>query len=296
MFLEEHVGAKLKDSTAHGYADFLKRLVLPKIGKLKTDQVSNADIARLHHELKNSPYQANRVLAVVSKMFGWAERHGYREGGTNPAKHVERYRESKRERFLSSAEYGSLADALAQAEADGSVSPFSIAAVRLLVFTGARLSEILTLKWEHVDFERALLLLSDSKTGQKAIPLPAPALEVLTSIPRVENNPYVICGAKPDAHLVNLQKPWRRIRKAAGLDDVRLHDLRHSFASAAAATGASLPLIGKMLGHTQAQTTQRYAHLADDPVRAAGEKAGAWITSAMTGGKDAEIVKLRDEN
>jgi integrase len=170
-----------------------------------------------------------------------------------------------------------------------------VAAIRLLVFTGARRNEILTLKWEHVDFERACLRLPDSKTGAKTVHLNPPALELLTSLPRVEGNPYVIPGERAGAHLVNIEKPWRRIRARAGLEGVRLHDLRHSFASFGAGAGLGLPIIGALLGHTQAATTARYAHLAADPLKQANDLIGARIAAAMTGhGKDeAEVVSLR---
>ena len=156
-----------------------------------------------------------------------------------------------------------------------------IATLRLLVLTGARLSEILTLKWSYVEFDNALLRLRDSKTGQKVIYLNAPALQILSDLPRLEGNPHVICGRREGAHLANLKRPWWRIRKAAGLDDVRIHDLRHSFASVAAGSGQSLPVIGALLGHTQPQTTARYAHLAADPLRAASDAIGGRISDAM---------------
>src|SRR6516225_1871223 len=173
-------------------------------------------------------------------------------------------------------------------------SPYYAAAIKLLVFTGARLGEVLGLEWRWVDFERGEARLPDSKTGAKTLHLPPPALAVLAELPRVEGNPYVIVGGVPGAPLVNLEKPWRAIRKAAGLQDVRIHDLRHSFASIAASGGMGLPIIGKMLGHTQAQTTQRYAHLASDPVKAAAATVAQKIAAAMNGkGEGAAVVKLR---
>jgi len=223
-------------------------------------------------------------------MFNLAEKWGDRPQGSNPCRHVEKYRERKRERLLSEVELFRLGYALASY--DG--SPFVVAAVKLLVFTGARLSEVLGLRWEWIDFERGEARLPDSKTGAKTLHLPPPALEVLMNLPRVEGNPYVIVGAISGARLVNLQKPWRAIRKAAKLDDVRLHDLRHAFASVAAASGMGLPIIGKMLGHSQPATTARYAHLASDPVKAAAAAVAGKIEGAMKGeGRNAEVVPLR---
>lgn len=333
-FLSEHVDAKRKSRTAEGYRDVLERIAIPTIGTLSVADISRADIAKLHHSQKDTPYQANRLLAVLSKMFSWAERNGYRAEGTNPCKHVDRYPEQGRERYLSEHELATLADVLTKAK--GSEGDYIIAAIQLLIFTGARLGEILSLKWEHVDLEQNLLALPDSKTGKKSVYLSAPALDVLANLPRIEGNPHVICGKKEGAALVNLQKPWRRIRNKAtlklwandetlgplvkefsdtvkkgdpaladieaeakkcklsipkGLTDVRLHDLRHSFASVAASGGMSLPMIGKLLGHTQAATTARYAHLADDPIRAANEAIGEKIVAAMKG-KSGEVVKM----
>jgi integrase len=252
--------------------------------------LTRPDIARLHHELSDKPYQANRVLAFLSALFNWAEKHGFRPDGSNPCRHVEKYREGRRERFLSQAELGRLGDALREAEQDKSCSPWVIAAIRLLTLTGARRNEILTLRWEHVNEDHGCLMLTDSKTGRKVVSLNAPALAVLQAIPRLERNPYVICGERAGRHLVNLEKPWRRIRAAAKLDGVRLHDLRHSYASVAAAGGQSLVIVGKMLGHSQPATTARYAHLADDPVRAASEAVGRYIASAMNHGASGEVM------
>jgi integrase len=151
------------------------------------------------------------------------------------------------------------------------------------VFTGARLGEVLGLQWQWIDFERGEARLPDSKTGVKTLHFPPPALAVLAALPRLAGNPYVIAGAKPGAALVNVEKPWQAIRQAAGLDDVRLHDLRHAFASVAASSGMGLPIIGKMLGHTQAATTARYAHLASDPVKAAAAIVAGKIAAAMSG-------------
>jgi integrase len=292
-FLAEHVEAKRKASTAREYRRLLEHVALPAIGKKRVAEVTRQDVARLHHARRETPTEANRALACLSTMFNFAERIGWQPDGSNPCRHVEKYRQRRRERFLSAEELGRLGDALAGYDS----SPYYAAAIKLLVFTGARLGEILGLQWKWIDFERGEARLPDSKTGAKTIHLPPPALAVLAELPRVEDNPHVIVGGVKGAALVNLEKPWRVIRRAAGLEDVRLHDLRHAFASVAAASGMGLPIIGKMLGHTQAQTTQRYAHVASDPVKAAAATVADKIAAAMGGGKGDEVaatvVKLR---
>ncbi len=283
QFMAEHVRPKLKTSTAREYERTTRLNILPRIGRRPIGELKRQDVAKLHHELRDTPYQANRTLALLSKFFGWTEKHGLRSDGSNPCKHVEKYREGRRERFLSHAELGRLGDALREVEQAKACSPWVVAAIRLLTLTGARRSEILTLQWEHVSEEHGCLMLPDSKTGRKVVRLSPPALALLQATPRLEGNPYVICGEKPGRHLVNLEKPWRRIRSVAKLDDVRLHDLRHSFASVAASGGQSLVVIGKLLGHSQPATTARYAHLADDPVKTAGDAVGKHIAAAMDG-------------
>ena len=282
-FLAEHVEAKRKGRTATEYRRLLDKIILPMLGRRKVADVTRAEITKLHHANRSAPYQANRLLAVLSKMFNLAERWGLRPDSSNPCRHVEKYAERKRERMLSPAELARLGDALAVY--DG--SPYAVAAVKLLVFTGARLGEVLGLRWDWIDFDRGEARLPDSKTGAKTLHLPPPALAVLAELPRIEGNPHVIAGAREGTAWVNLEKPWRAIRKVAGLDDVRLHDLRHAFASVAAASGMGLPIIGKMLGHTQAQTTARYAHLASDPVKAAAATVAGKIAAAMTGARSA---------
>jgi integrase len=320
-FKKEHVAAKRKDRTISEYGRLLDKIIVPKLGMHNVADISRADIAKLHYSLSDTPFQANRVLAVLSKMFNLAETWGERPDGSNPCRHIERFKERRHERFLSAEELGKLGEALKKAEADYQlwqssrdnkapkggadkvridarklkgvelVSAEAIAAIRLLIFTGARVNEILTLQWEWIDFKRGNARLPDSKTGVKTIHLPAPALEVLSGLKRVEDNPYVLIGQKAKKNLVNLEKPWQIIRKMAGLADVRLHDLRHSFASTAAASGMSLPLIGKMLGHSQAQTTQRYAHLSNDPVKTATDKIATKIAHSLSG-KDKIQIKF----
>jgi integrase len=255
--------------------------ILPALGNLKLADITRADVIRLHQSMSAIPGGANRTLALVSHMLNIAEKWGLRPDGSNPCRHVEKFPANKRQRFLSETEIARLADTLAQADHERTELPSVIAAIRLLIFTGARLSEILTLRWEHVDLDNQRIVLPQSKTGKKIVYLSQPAIEVLSSIEQTSQ--YVIQGRKPGAHLVNLEKPWRRIRARVGLDDVRLHDLRHSFASIAAGLGEGLPMIGRLLGHTQAATTHQYAHLADDPVRTANERIGAAISGMMRG-------------
>ena len=232
--------------------------------------------------MKNTPRMANFCLAVLSKFMNWAEEKGLRPQFSNPVRGIRKYPENHRERFLTAEELQRLGESLdEELREHGDI--YAVAAIRLLILTGARLSEILTLKWEYVDLDRGLLLLPNSKTGKKAIVLNAAARKVLEELPRLNGNPHVICGHKEGQHLVNLQKPWRRIRKRADIEDVRIHDLRHTFASLAARQGGSLPRIGALLGHSQMQTTQRYAHLIVDDVRQLDETVGDELADMVLG-------------
>ena len=292
-YLAEHAEPKKKPSSVATDRLLLRLHILPDLGNVKAAGVTRADVARLHHAMRPTPGAANRTLALLSKMFNLAEKWGLRPDGSNPCRHIEKNRERKIERYLSAEEFARLGDVLAEAERTQTEMPSAIAAIRLLAFTGCRLSEILTLRWEWIDWERGCLNLPDSKTGRKTLYLGAPALELLNRIEREDGNHFVIRGHKAGTHLVNLRKPWHRIRKRAGLDGVRLHDFRHSFASFGAGAGLSLPMIGKMLGHTQAQTTARYAHLAADPVKRATDAVAASIAAAMNrGGSD--VVEVNE--
>lgn len=255
--------------------------IVPKLGHLKISSISREDIIGLQKTMQK--INANRMLSLLSKMLNLAEMWGYRPDGSNPCRHVKKYPENKRERFLSQAEITCLQQVLLEEETKKTEMPSVLYAIRLLLLTGCRLNEILSLAWQEVDFEKSCLFLGDSKTGKRTVYLSPPAFNLLNSIPREQDNPYVITGRKNQSHLINLQKPWQRIRNKAGLAEVRLHDLRHTFASVAASSGLSLPIIGALLGHKQTQTTARYAHLAGKTL---------WDASAQIGN---DIMRKKNE-
>lgn len=241
--------------------------------------VERRDIAELHHRFRDKPYQANRTLGVLSKMFNLAEIWGLRPDGSNPCRHVPKYREIKRERYLNQNELQRLGHVLSEVEREGTETPFVVAAFRLLILTGCRLGEIQTLKWDYITDTG--MELPDTKTGARRIPLPQPARDVLTHLPCTPGNPYVIEGKLAGRYATDLQHPWRRIRARAGLAGVRIHDLRHTYASNAVSSGMPIQMVGRLLGLSQIQTTMRYAHLADDPVRQAEEENAARLGSIV---------------
>lgn len=289
-YMEEHARPYKKPTSIVGDELNWRKHILPDLGNRKVSDIGRDDISRLILSKAATPYAANRVLALLSKSFNLAEVWGWRPNGSNPCRHVKPFREERRERFLSQVELGRLADVLAEAETAQTQPPEIIAALRLLLFTGCRMGEILTLRWCDVDFERRCLRLPDSKTGKRAVYLSAPALEVLAGLGHEDDNPHVLPGRRPGSHLVNIQDAWQRLRAQAGLRDVRIHDLRHSYASVGAGIGLSLPMLGKLLGHTQAATTERYAHLSADPLHHAADLIGASLEAAMNRRPKAPVV------
>jgi integrase len=320
-FLAEHIEPKRKPTTAALYRHAFRAYLVPELGRRSANDVARADLARLHHKLRGKPFLANRVLAVAGSMYSWAAEHGLCTEGLNPTTRIEKYQEDRRERFLSSGELERLGSALREAETAGLpwapnpanpkakhapkegnrravIGREATAAIRLLLFTGARLREILHLRWEHYDAERGLLMLPDSKTGRKTIILNAPAVSVLANLPR--DGPFVIPGEPRDGAgkfepkpRADLKRPWAAIAQRAKLEGVRLHDLRHTHASFGAGAGLGLPILGKLLGHTQSSTTARYSHLADDPLRRASERIGGTIAAALEGKKAAGLAPLK---
>lgn len=279
-FIEDYATPKLKPRTVVTYRSQIKNYVKPKIGRFKIEDVRRSDIAALHQSLRDRPYQANRVLMLLSRMFNMAELWDLRSEGTNPCRMIPKNREHSRERFLSQTELIRLGEVFANAVQNGQETPHVIAAFQLLLLTGCRLGEIQTLQWDHVTTTH--LELPDSKTGKRRIPLSNDARMILENLPYTEGNPYVIIGKHAYSHITDLERPWRRLREAAGMPELRIHDLRHTFASIAVMNGVDLLMVGKILGHSNYQTTMRYAHLADAPVRAAADKVSGLMAGAIT--------------
>jgi integrase len=308
LYMEEGVEHK-KASTLAVDKGRLERHIKPLLGRRLLSDVSHADVDRMRRdiakgktatEIRTKPRgiakvrggnaAANRVVGLLGGIFSFAMRRGLR--ADNPARGIKPYADRKRERFLSGAELAILGDTLRAFEAAGS-NQSALAIIRLLMFTGARKSEIARLKWSEVDFHRSCLRLEESKSGQKVIAIGPPALAILSQIQCVEGKPWVFPAEAGDEAFQGTEKCWRKVRKLADMPDLRLHDLRHSFASVALAAGDSLPLIGKMLGHADSKTTQRYAHLADDPVKTATDRTANAIAAALGATSLAEVIPLK---
>jgi integrase len=296
-YMDDRIRPKRKPRSAALFDGYISNHIEPALGRRTAIGVTRADVAKLHRSVgKEHPVTANRLLTVVNAAYTYGAQAGLLpETFRSPAKGIEKYRERSRERFLSESELARLGEAIRKAETTGiewaenprskqqvgktTIGPRGAAALRLLLFTGARVREILDLKWDHVDLERGLLLLPDSKTGKKTIVLAAPSIAILSGLPRAGQ--YVIAGDDPDKPRASLRPTWILVSKHAGLSGVRLHDLRHSFASVGAGSGMGLPIIGKLLGHANVSTTQRYAHLAADPLRRASDTIAGAIAQAM---------------
>jgi len=324
-------GAIKKASTVKDDLGRVEAHIKPLLGHRRVSSITSADIDRFlvavaegktrtegakagrRNPVRGGKGVATRATATLGAIFTFARRQKMRPD--NPVHGVPKYAINRTERFLTTDELERLGAATREAETTGipwevdeaaskakhlpspdnrftKISPHSAAALRLLLFTGCRLREILHLKWAHVDIERGLLFLPDSKTGKKTVVLNAPAMAVLASLDR--QGTYVVPADNPERPRSDLKRPWQAISKRAGLEGVRLHDLRHTYASFGAGSGLGLPIIGKLLGHSQAATTARYAHLDNDPVRRAAEAIGGRIAAAMEGKPSAAVLKMKN--
>ena len=280
-YMEEYASIHKKPLSVAADERSFRLVILPAIGNLPAKSIIRTDIAKMMHAHKNEPVKANRAFALVSKMLNLAEAWGIRPDASNPCRHIKKFPERPRRRYLSEEELARLGKVLRECEHNGSELSSAITALRLLIFTGCRRQEILELKWDYVDFSRECILFPDSKSGFKAIPLGDAALDVLATTPRIVGNPYVCPGVKAMRPLVGLQRVWARIRAKAGLKDVHIHDLRHTFGATGAGAGQSLHILGSLLGHKQSRTTQAYAHLAQSPQKKAVDDINSRLKQAM---------------
>jgi integrase len=284
-FEAEHL-PRLRPATAQMYRGRIKNEVVPALGRMKVAAVGFEDIDRLHRNVsRRAPYLANRLLALLSKMFALSVLWGMRS--SSPVRGVQRNQEIKRKRYLSGDELNRLTKALATYH-NAEVTD----AIRLLLLTGARKSEVLSATWSQFNFGAGTWTKPGATTKQKTdhcVPLSAPARQLLARIrERNKSAKFVFPGPGPTGHRTNLKRDWGRICREAGIVGLRIHDLRHSFAAQLASAGVGLHVVGGLLGHTQPSTTSRYAHLFDDTLRAATERVGA----VLSGTKPAEIVPL----
>ena len=226
VFYAEHVMPKLAVRTQKAYKNIIQKKLPKSFLDMPIKDVTRQNVAQLHHSLREIPTSANKVLAMLSKFFNWSEKFGYRADHSNPCRHVQKYKEKPRQRFLSPEEQKRLWYALDKAEEHGTATIYSIAALRVISLTGARLRKVLNLKWSYVDLNRKTLNLPDSKTGAKTIYLNDAAIEIIQSIPQQRGNELIFCGIRAGQPIKELQKAWQRIRSSVNLEDVRIHDLR----------------------------------------------------------------------
>lgn len=302
-----HIEKRRKATTYAGYRYALRNILVTRFGSMAAHRLTLVELERLFESLSETPATANNLLSATSSMYGFAAKRGLVPKGTNPTYGIERFTINRRDRHLSIAELERLGAALVVAETDGVpwatdieapgakhlrkdhetqrtvICPFAIAAIRLLLFTGCRLREILHLRWDQVDFEHRLLHLPDSKTGMKKVVLNAAALAILKALPRMGD--IVIMGDDPNKPRSDLSRPWKAIKRQAELENFRMHDLRHSFASVGTAGGAGLPIVAKLLGHASTQTTERYSHLDVDPLRRVSNRIAKKIAQGLDGGQ-----------
>lgn len=282
-YLREHAEPHKKASSVAQDRRLIDRRVLPALGTTKADAVTRDDVMRLHHSLCATPYEANRSLALLSKLFSLAEAWRVRPLNSNPCSHVKRFAERKRERFFSAEELGRLGKALAEAENAQTEKPGAIAAIKLLAFTGCRRGEVLALRWEDVDLEGGVLRLPDAKAGARTVALGTPAATLLAELPR--NGKHVVHSAFSSDRTLScsaLEDAWDRIRTSAKIPDARLHDLRHTVGTYGGQAGLNAFMIRDLLGHKTLAMTGRYVERDTNPMRAAADQVAGRIAAAMS--------------
>jgi integrase len=302
---------EIKQRTLEFYATILRRSIIPAIGDRDIETVDVADVRKLMASQRSaglSAARANATARTISALWAWGRTVGaIPETTKSPSAGIKLKGEVKRERMLSTEELGRLGAALYKLSEASTLHPHDAAAVRLLLFSGARLREVLSLTWSEVDLERGMIRLRTSKTGAKVIPLAAPALAVLaelrttaertaTDLSRpMPNEVFPARRAGKGVARADLKKPWTAIISEAGLEGLRIHDLRHAFASVGASANLSLITIGKLLGHSQASTTARYAHLSVDPARAAADVIAGEIAAKLDG-QTGEVIPFSKQS
>lgn len=290
----EHAAPFKKPSSAASDRQIIEANIKPNFGTTSVSAVTRADVLKLRHTLRETPISANRTLALLSKMFNLAEAWGLRTDGSNPCRHVERFPENERHRFYSPDELSQLGGALAEAERTAITHPGVIAALRLLSLTGCRLSEVLRLRWDEVDFEAKCLRLPDAKAGARSVPLGSAALILLIDL-QGANDPYVIQGMKRGQPLAisYMERAWRRLRDKAGLKDARIHDLRHTIATMAAASGLNAFAVRDLLGHKTLAMANRYVKRVADPLHEAADGVSGRVAAMMQTRAPADVLQLR---
>ncbi len=308
LYLEEGCDTK-QPSTIATDRGRVERHIKPLLGKKRVSELRRADVEKFLRDVaagktavdiktgsrgraivEGGKGTASRTVGLLGGIMSFAVSRDMR--GDNPVRGVKRYPDKKGETFLSSADLARLGDAMERLEKEGA-NPSALAIIRLLALTGARKSEIATLKWSEVDLERGYLRLATSKTGAKVLPLGAPACQVLAEVPRLDDSIYVFPASTGTRHFQGTERVWAKIKQAAGFPNLRLHDLRHSFASVGLARGDALPVIGAILGHKDVKTTDRYAHLADDPVKQAADGISDAVNAALGGARGGTVVRLK---
>ncbi len=279
---------RLTERTLREYRLQIDKYVLPALGRSKVAAVTRGDVESMVAGLPGTT--RNRVLALASRLFTLAEHWEIRPQHSNPARGIERAREEPRDRTLSASELAGLSSALTER---AERCPASVAAIRFAAVTGLRIGEILAIRWEHVDFETGRLTMPETKTGRRVHDLPAPALAVLAGLPRWNACPWVFTGSGTAAVTYRtVRQHFAEAARAAGLDDVRLHDLRRTVMTSAAAAGVGTHVLRDLLGHKTTAMADRYVRAVGNPVRDAREQVGATMAAMMDGG-EAKVVPLR---